>query len=499
MNNNPMVAPILPFKGRLKHTLADTRLASMGSVSAHERSVMAQVPVMVQVLRAGQELVRQDSLPDSIYVLSEGWAYRSITMRGGARQIPTLVVPGGVCNLDNLLFERADFAVHSITKATVFALPRRQALTLVSEHPGIGRAFMSLALAENVILSQWAVGLGRRSAEERLAHFLCELAVRVGTSESGGISFPFPLTQELVADVLGLTAVHVSRVMRRLRDAGLMTSAERTVMIADIDRLRSFASFDPSYLVQIEKDAVTEQRATGHAGSQVTSHGNGSGELKLAPPVAEPEARLPNSPVPMRADDLLLRETHHRCNNDLQLVVGLLELQSRRATSEETRAALRDASERVAVLAGSRSALNSDRQPSLTAALRQVCEALNTHAEPREILLSTRVETEIHGLSQTQISTLALVVNELAINAIKHAFKGGAAGHIQITICRSAGRDLAVLITDDGVPFDDAKPATGPGLGMGLARRLMASIGGLFIPPAPGSKTFELRVPLGSA
>lgn len=195
-----------------------------------------------------------------------------------------------------------------------------------------------------------------------------------------------------------------------------------------------------------------------------------------------------------QGDDLLLRETNHRCSNDLQLVVSLLGLQSRRASSAEVRQALADARDRVSILARARSAMHRDRPPSLEAALLQVCEALGAQAEPRSILISLEARHEVHGLSAPQITTLALVVNELTTNAIKHAFEEGESGHIRVTISRNGNRDVTILVDDDGLPFPET--ANGEGLGMGLAKRLMASIGGLFIPPSPGSKVFELRVPI---
>lgn len=195
---------------------------------------------------------------------------------------------------------------------------------------------------------------------------------------------------------------------------------------------------------------------------------------------------------------MLLRETNHRCSNDLQLVVSLLGLQSRRATTPEVRQALTDAMERVSILARARSAMHRERPPTLQAALRQVCEALHAQAEPRGILISLEAAHEVHGLSATQITTLALVVNELATNAIKHAFEEGKSGHIRISISKNGSRDVVVIVDDDGLPFPEVE-GKGDGLGMGLAKRLMASIGGLLIPPPSGTKVFELRVPVENA
>jgi len=204
----------------------------------------------------------------------------------------------------------------------------------------------------------------------------------------------------------------------------------------------------------------------------------------------------PLIPAQERNNDLLLRETNHRCSNDLQLVVSLLALQSRRAANPEVRQALTDATERVAILARARRTMQRERPPSLETALRQICEALHSQAEPRSILVSLEALHEAHGLSPTQITTLALVVNELTTNAIKHAFEEGKEGHVHVSISRHGGREVTVKVDDDGLPFPDE--SNGKGLGMDLVKRLMASIGGLFIPPPPGTKVFELRVPLAS-
>lgn len=192
-------------------------------------------------------------------------------------------------------------------------------------------------------------------------------------------------------------------------------------------------------------------------------------------------------------DDLLLRETNHRCSNDLQMVVSLLGLQSSRAKSDETRQALTDAMERVSVLARSRAALQHQKHLTLEAALRQVCEALHAQAEPRSILISCEVACEGHGLSSAQVMTLALTVNELATNAIKHAFQQGKSGRIDIS-AREDDRNLIIIVDDDGLPFSSS-PEAKSGLGLGLVKRLVASIGGVVIPP-DGSKVFEIRLPI---
>lgn len=191
-------------------------------------------------------------------------------------------------------------------------------------------------------------------------------------------------------------------------------------------------------------------------------------------------------------DDLLLRETRHRSSNDLQLVVSLLSLQSRQATAPEARAALADATARVVVLARARAAMNRETQGDLHAALAQVCEALGSQAEPRGIRLSLQCEDAILGLTANAVMTLSLAVNELATNAIKHAFADGRDGTVRVTV-RRAGGDLVVSVDDDGLPMAIGGERR---LGLALVRRLVASIDGLLIAPTGGAKRFDIRLPL---
>jgi len=130
----------------------------------------------------------------------------------------------------------------------IVSLPRECALALAAKHPGIARTFTWLGMIENVILSKWTLSLGRRSAIARLAHFLCEMSVRIGADDGGKSSFAFPMTQEQIADTLGLTSVHVNRTMQHLRAGGLIATPKRRMIIPDIAKLRHVGGFDPRYL-----------------------------------------------------------------------------------------------------------------------------------------------------------------------------------------------------------------------------------------------------------
>ena len=122
--------------------------------------------------------------------------------------------------------------------------------------------------------------------------------------------------------------------------------------------------------------------------------------------------------------------------------------------------------------------------------------ALHSHAEPRSIFVSLEVAADASGLSAVQITTLAMIVNELATNAIKHAFEADRGGRITISAHPHDGRNLSIIVDDDGLPFPELGDRRGGGgLGLGLVRRLMESIGGPVILPSNGSKCFEIIVP----
>ncbi|MEG8055477.1 Crp/Fnr family transcriptional regulator [Sphingomonas sp. 22L2VL55-3] len=195
-----------------------------------------------------QDLICEAEKADNLLIVTKGWAYRYTCARDGGRQLTALLVPGDVANLDTLLFERASYSVRTLTDVTVVALPRKIALALVDDYSGIARTFTGLAIIENAIASKWMLSLGRRSARARLAHLLCEIVVRVSGEDSNDIAMPFPLRQEQIGDMLGLTAVHVNRTVLQLRGEGLIEICDRVLTIPDVAALRYVAGFDPAYL-----------------------------------------------------------------------------------------------------------------------------------------------------------------------------------------------------------------------------------------------------------
>jgi CRP-like cAMP-binding protein len=119
----------------------------------------------------------------------------------------------------------------------------------MEQHPNITKALWWQSLATEAVLREWIVNLALRKSEERLAHLLCELMVRlerVGLVE--GTTYELPLTQQDLGDTLALTSIHVNRSLRELREADLVTVKGGKVFVHNVERLKRFAGFDSAYL-----------------------------------------------------------------------------------------------------------------------------------------------------------------------------------------------------------------------------------------------------------
>ena len=170
-------------------------------------------------------------------------------MPDGARQITAYLIPGDFCDLHVTILRQMDHSITALTPATVAFVPHGEMEALTAERPALVRALWWATLVDEAVLRAWIVNLGRRDAYESIAHLMCELHVRmeqVGLVENG--RFDLPLTQEELADSLGLTPVHVNRILQRLRADGLIILRERLLTILDVAGLRKVAGFDPNYL-----------------------------------------------------------------------------------------------------------------------------------------------------------------------------------------------------------------------------------------------------------
>jgi CRP-like cAMP-binding protein len=146
-----------------------------------------------------------------------------------------------------------DYGVRALTPVAVLSLPRAQALAVAQQHPQSMHLLLRRIAIENAMLGRWTLCLGRMPARTRLAHFLCELAARLaGTCDRKAFTFEQPLKQEQIADMLGLTNVHLNRTLQQLRCDGLVELRGKALTIPDFAALARVGEFEPSYLHQAE-------------------------------------------------------------------------------------------------------------------------------------------------------------------------------------------------------------------------------------------------------
>ena len=237
---NPLNHPLEAF---LRDLVANSLLGE------GDQAAILGLPFRVRRLDAGSYLIREGSLPSHCAVLMHGYAYRQKTTGNGARQILAVCIPGDAVDLQNIFLEVSDHSVQMLTVGTVADLSREPLQQLVLARPAVARAIIQLTLVESSIMREWVVNVGRRDARQRIAHILCEFAVRL---ESRGLAgdhgFELPMTQEQLADATGLTSVHVNRVLQALQREGLIERNRRMVQFVSWERMRDVADFNPRYL-----------------------------------------------------------------------------------------------------------------------------------------------------------------------------------------------------------------------------------------------------------
>jgi CRP-like cAMP-binding protein len=198
---------------------------------------------------ARQDLIREGDETGPMFVMLEGWACRYKILPSGARQITAFLMPGDACDLHIKLLEQMDHSIQAITTAMVARVTRDEMQALMDKHPNVASAMYSAQLVDEGIMRAWIVSMGRRSSTERVAHLISELYLRarnIGITGDG--EFALHLAQLILADALGMTAVHINRVFKELRMAGAMSLKRGTVTILDPGKLVQIAAFDENYL-----------------------------------------------------------------------------------------------------------------------------------------------------------------------------------------------------------------------------------------------------------
>lgn len=221
-------------------------IRELDGLAANARRYPAQTP-----------LLHQSDIPESAILVLDGFACRYKFLTNGRRQITAYLLPGDLFELDLNFRLPLDCALGTLTACRLALVPRSEYEDLIRRRPRIARALQIARLTEAATLREWITNLGSRSGPERLAHFLCEMLLRLRTTGLASENqYSFPITQADLADTLGMSCVHVNRVLQKLRRDGLIELSGRRLTILRPDGLKALAEYDASYL----KPAATPLR-----------------------------------------------------------------------------------------------------------------------------------------------------------------------------------------------------------------------------------------------
>lgn len=202
----------------------------------------------------------QNSESRDLFSVKSGWVQTFALLEDGKRQILEIKLPGDLIGLRDAPFHEALSGIGTLTEAVLCPFPKRRLAELFDEAPHVARMMFMFESWAQAILIERIANLGQRDAYGRLCHFLVELQLRLRLRGEDESHFRLPMTQRQLADYLGITEVHVGRVLRQVKDDGLATIADRQATIHDLKRLRETSGFNPAYLQMDDAWALPTDR-----------------------------------------------------------------------------------------------------------------------------------------------------------------------------------------------------------------------------------------------
>jgi CRP-like cAMP-binding protein len=227
------------------------KLSRLVTLAPEEISVLDDLQSATRLVRRNREIMTEGRKYDALLILIDGVSIRCRILHDGRRQILNISLPGDFIGFPGAFSEQALYSITALNDCVVAPVPFFQLLGLFDSQPRLAAAIFWSFACEAAMYAEHLIDVGRRSALERVAHFLLELLTRlqvIGLADER--SFRMPLTQELIGDALGLSVPHVNRTLRQLRDDELVSIEEHIVIIRDVEALSALADFERSYIDQ---------------------------------------------------------------------------------------------------------------------------------------------------------------------------------------------------------------------------------------------------------
>lgn len=225
------------------------KLSAHGTLTCDDIALIEAECATARDIGARVDLIREGDRPGPLFVMLSGWACRYQILPEGSRQITAFLMPGDCCDMHVSVLNFMDHSIATLTPARVAAIPPARFEYLLETRPLLTRALWWTQLVDQGVARAWMASMGRRTSVGRLAHLMCELYVRArNIGLTSGDELELPLSQIVLSDALGLTPVHVNRVLRTLRQEGVMELRNGLLVIKSVSKLVAIAGFDEQYL-----------------------------------------------------------------------------------------------------------------------------------------------------------------------------------------------------------------------------------------------------------
>jgi CRP-like cAMP-binding protein len=239
------------------HTAALIRkLESITPLAPEAAAALLRLPLRLKTVPADQDIVREGDTPSECCLIVEGFACRYNTTAEGKRQIHSFHISGDIPDLQTLHLHVMDHNLGTLVPSKLAFIQHDDLRNLMRSHPRLGDLFWRDTLIDAAVFRQWLMGIGRRDAHARIAHLLCELLVRLRAVELvEDHACDLPVTQAELGDALGISTVHINRVLQELRRENLISLKGRSLKVLDWEALQKAGEFDPTYL-HLVKEAL---------------------------------------------------------------------------------------------------------------------------------------------------------------------------------------------------------------------------------------------------
>lgn len=230
------------------------RLGALSPLSQDDVAALSGLTVEPLRLRGNVDIeMPGQPFHDACLVVS-GLVARFVQLRDGRRQFTAFHMPGDIADIHRVATPLAGSALQTLCTATIIRVSARELKAIALASPTITQAFFCYAAVDAAVLAQWAVNVGRRDSRSRMAHLLCEIGIR---SEQAGLGsrdeFILEASQGQIGNALGLTAVHVNRTLKALRQSKTIEIDGRIVRVLNWPLLAAHGDFDQSYLQLLEQ------------------------------------------------------------------------------------------------------------------------------------------------------------------------------------------------------------------------------------------------------